>query len=40
MERFYSRPATRLDPATDANPLVFEGLKHDPTGLEGRQRAL
>ena len=40
MERFNSRTATRLDPATDANPLVFEGLKHDAFGLESRQRAL
>ena len=38
-EHFDSRPATRLDPATDPNPSILEGLKADSGSLERRNRA-
>ena len=34
MEHFNSRPAPRLDPAADANPSIFEGLKNNSSRLE------
>ena len=33
-------PATRLDPATDPNPSIFERLKHNSSRLERRHHAL
>ena len=39
-ERLNSRPAARLDPAADANPSIFEGLKHNSGRLERGYHAL
>ena len=38
-EHLNPRPAPRLDPAADANPPIFEGLKGNAGGLERRQHA-
>lgn len=38
-EQFDSRAVARLDPATDANPLVFEGLKACSGSLDRRHHA-
>jgi hypothetical protein len=38
-ERLDSRPAPRLDPATNPNPSIFEGLKVNSGGRERRHHA-
>jgi hypothetical protein len=38
-EHFDSRPATRLDPATDPNPSILERLKGDSGRFDRRKRA-
>ena len=38
-EHFDSRPAARLDPAANTNPLILERLNDDARSLEARCRA-
>ena len=39
-EHFNPRSAPRLDPTTDTNPLIFEGLRGNAGRLERPVRAL
>ena len=38
-EHLDARAATRLDPAADTNPSIFERLGHNPGRREGRRHA-